>query len=66
MPGERFQRVGQKPIVTLDRFEVVRVPFPFIDRQAHENRPVRVLSHVRFKLFTLDRRLVRSGLARLV
>ena len=91
-----------------DRFDVVRVPFPFTDRQAHKNRPALVLSHaatfnaaaghsvmamitsakhsawpldapiadlvaaglpvpsiVRFKLFTLDDRLVRGQLGRL-
>jgi mRNA interferase MazF len=93
--------------VTFDRFDVVRVPFPFTDRQAHKNRPALVLSNaafnapaghsvmamitsakhsawpldvlitdlvvaglpassvVRFKLFTLDHRLVRGRLGRL-
>ena len=31
--------------MTFDRFDVVRVPFPFTDRQAHKNRPALVLSH---------------------
>ncbi len=94
--------------MTFDRFDVVRVPFPFTDRQAHKNRPALVLSHaaafntpaghsimamvtstkhsawpldvpiadlvaaglpapsiVRFKLFTLDHRLVRGRLGQL-
>lgn len=89
-------------------FEVVRVPFPFTDREAVKNRPALVLSNprafglpsghsvmamitsasnapwplecrvsdlacaglpapsvVRFKLFTLDRRLVRGRLGAL-
>jgi mRNA interferase MazF len=89
-------------------FEVVRVPFPFTDRQAEKNRPALVVSDrlafnhssghsvmamitsaghapwpldvsitdlrsaglpapsiVRFKLFTLDHRLVRGVLGRL-
>ncbi|MBF0132665.1 MAG: type II toxin-antitoxin system PemK/MazF family toxin [Magnetococcales bacterium] len=91
-----------------DRFSVVRVPFPFTDRNATKNRPALVLSDhvafntpaghsvmamitslenppwpldcpltdltaaglpapskVRFKLFTLDHRLVRSTLGQL-
>lgn len=91
-----------------DRFQVVRVPFPFTDRQTSRNRPALILSDrerfndaaghavmamittathsrwpldteiadlssaglpqaskVRFKLFTLDRRLVRGSLGRL-
>ena len=92
----------------LDRFAVVRVPFPFTDRDATKNRPalvlsdgptfnvpaghavlamitsaaqhpwpldhdiadlgaagLRVPSKVRFKLFTLDQRLVRNVLGML-
>lgn len=92
----------------LSAWQVVRVPFPFTDRQAVKNRPALVLSDaaafnapaghavmamitseanapwpldcpifdlemaglpapskVRFKLFTLDRRLVRGMLGRL-
>lgn len=91
-----------------ERFAVVRVPFPFTDRDATKNRPALVLStaasfnapaghsvlamitsqdnppwpldcplvdlavaglpapsRVRFKLFTLDHRLVRGELGRL-
>lgn len=91
-----------------ERFTVVRVPFPFTDRDAAKNRPALVLSDagvfndhighsvlamitssanppwpldclihdlgtaglpapskVRFKLFTLDHRLVRGTLGRL-
>jgi len=94
--------------VTFERFAVVRVPFPFTDREATKNRPALVLSDphafntpaghsvmamitsagnpswpldcpiadlgaaglpapskVRFKLFTLDHRLVRGQLGRL-
>jgi mRNA interferase MazF len=94
--------------VTFERFAVVRVPFPFTDREAAKNRPALVLSDpdafnipaahsvmamitsaanppwpldcpiedlkaaglpapskVRFKLFTLDHRLVRGQLGRL-
>jgi len=94
--------------VTFERFTVVRVPFPFTDRDASKNRPALVLSasaafnapaghsvmamitsqanapwpldcpvsdlaaaglpaasKVRFKLFTLDHRLVRGELGRL-
>jgi len=94
--------------VTFERFTVVRVPFPFTDRDASKNRPALVLSDsaafnapaghsvmamitsqanapwpldcpvsdlaaaglpaaskVRFKLFTLDHRLVRGELGRL-
>ncbi len=97
-----------KPIVTFERFTVVRVPFPFTDRNATKNRPALVLSGaadfntpaghsvmamitsqgnvpwpldcpisdmkaaglpapslVRFKLFTLDHRLVRGKLGTL-
>ena len=93
--------------MTFDRFTVVRVPFPFTDRDAAKNRPALVLSDaanfntpaghsvmamitsaanapwpldcpvtdlktaglpapsvVRFKLFTLDHRLVRGELGR--
>jgi len=93
---------------SFDRFDVVRVPFPFTDRQADKVRPALVLSdrkgfsatsghsvmamitsaahppwpldvpiadlssaglpaasRVRFKLFTLDHRLVRGRLGRL-
>ncbi len=93
---------------TLSAWQVVRVPFPFTDRQAVKNRPALVLSDaavfnlpaghavmamitseanspwpldcpihdlemaglpapskVRFKLFTLDRRLVRGVLGQL-
>jgi mRNA interferase MazF len=91
--------------VTFERFTVVRVPFPFTDRDAQKNRPALVLSDarafntpaghsvmamitsaknppwpldcpitdlaaaglpapskVRFKLFTLDHRLIRGVL----
>ena len=94
--------------MTFERFTVVRVPFPFTDRDASKNRPALVLSDsaafnapaghsvmamitsqanapwpldcpvsdlaaaglpaaskVRFKLFTLDHRLVRGELGRL-
>jgi mRNA interferase MazF len=94
--------------VTFERFAVVRVPFPFTDRDAAKNRPALVLSSaaafnapaghsvmamitsegnaswpldcpiadlaasglpapskVRFKLFTLDHRLVRGQLGTL-
>jgi mRNA interferase MazF len=94
--------------VSFERFDVVRVPFPFTDRAAVKNRPALVLSDraafnlaaghsvmamitsegnppwpldcriadlaaaglpaaskVRFKLFTLDHRLVRGMLGRL-
>jgi len=94
--------------VTFDRFSVVRVPFPFTDREAFKNRPALVLSDaeafntpaghsvlamitsadnapwpldcsvgdleqaglpapskVRFKLFTLDHRLIRGVLGHL-
>jgi len=97
---------GLEPV--LAAWQVVRVPFPFTDRQAEKNRPALVLSDaeafnapaghavmamitsernepwpldcpirdlhaaglpapskVRFKLFTLDRRLVRGVLGRL-
>lgn len=94
--------------MSFDRFAVVRVPFPFTDRNASKNRPALVLSDaasfntlaghavmamvtsqgnapwpldcpiadlkaaglpvpskVRFKLFTLDHRLVRGELGKL-
>jgi mRNA interferase MazF len=94
--------------VSFERFAVVRVPFPFTDRNATKNRPALVLSDaaafnvpaghsvmamitsqgnapwpldcpltdiaaaglpapslVRFKLFTLDQRLVRGELGKL-
>lgn len=94
--------------MTFERFAVVRVPFPFTDRDAAKNRPALVLSaadtfnttaghsvmamitseanapwpldcpitdlataglpapsKVRFKLFTLDHRLVRGQLGAL-
>ncbi len=94
--------------MSFDRFAVVRVPFPFTDRNATKNRPALVLSDpvsfntpaghsvmamitsdanspwpldcpltdlvaaglpapskVRFKLFTLDHRLVRGPLGKL-
>ncbi|MDZ4814629.1 MAG: type II toxin-antitoxin system PemK/MazF family toxin [Pseudomonadota bacterium] len=94
--------------MSFDRFAVVRVPFPFTDRNATKNRPALVLSDsatfntpaghsvmamitsetnppwpldcpladlaaaglpapskVRFKLFTLDHRLVRGTLGKL-
>lgn len=94
--------------MTFERFTVVRVPFPFTDRNATKNRPALVLSDttsfntpaghsvmamitsqgnapwpldcpiadlkaaglpapslVRFKLFTLDHRLVRGELGQL-
>lgn len=94
--------------MSFDRFTVVRVPFPFTDRDAKQNRPALVLSgapafntptghsvmamitsqanapwsldctltdltaaglpapsKVRFKLFTLDHRLVRGQLGKL-
>jgi mRNA interferase MazF len=96
-------------MASFERFDVVRVPFPFTDRQAEKNRPALVLSDsvafnrpaghsvmamitsaahapwpldvaiadlraaglpspsiVRFKLFTLDHRLVRGKLGTLV
>ncbi len=95
--------------MTFERFDIVRVPFPFTDSLAHKNRPALVLSPnalfnapaghsimamitsaqhsswpldtpitdqiaaglpapsiVRFKLFTLDHRLVRGKLGTLV
>ena len=98
----------RKHTVIFERFAVVRVPFPFTDRNATKNRPALVLSDpvafntpaghsvmamitsmenppwpldcpitdltaaglpapskVRFKLFTLDHRLVRSTLGQL-
>lgn len=98
----------RKPTVAFDRFTVVRVPFPFTDRNATKNRPALVLSDaarfnspaghsvmamitsqgnapwpldcqivdlsaaglpapsiVRYKLFTLDHRLVRGVLGEL-
>lgn len=94
--------------MSFERFAVVRVPFPFTDRNASKNRPALVLSDarafntpaghsvmamitsaanppwpldcpitdlvatglpapskVRFKLFTLDHRLVRGELGKL-
>ena len=94
--------------MTFERFDVVRVPFPFSDRNTVKHRPALVLSDagrfntpaghsvmamitsaanpawpldcpifdlaaaglpspskVRFKLFTLDHRLVRGALGRL-
>ena len=94
--------------MTYERFAVVRVPFPFTDRDAAKNRPALVLSRaqafntpsghsvmamitskghapwpldcpiddldgaglpapsvVRFKLFTLDHRLIRGTLGQL-
>ena len=94
--------------MTFERFDIVRVPFPFTDRLAHKHRPALVLSPavlfntpaghsimamitsaqhspwpldtpitdqvaaglpapsiVRFKLFTLDHRLVRGTLGTL-
>lgn len=30
--------------MTFERFQVVRVPFPFSDRDAHKNRPALILS----------------------
>ncbi|MBN6742535.1 type II toxin-antitoxin system PemK/MazF family toxin [Acidithiobacillus sp. MC6.1] len=100
-------RLTKRLIVTFEHFTVVRVPFPFTDRNATKNRPALVLSDagfniqaghsvmgmitsaknapwpldcpitdlnaaglsapsvVRFKLFTLDHRLVRSALGSL-
>ncbi len=95
-------------MASFERFDVVRVPFPFTDRQAEKVRPALVVSDqtafnrpaghsvmamitsashvpwpldapiidlksaglpapsiVRFKLFTLDHRLVRGKLGRL-
>jgi mRNA interferase MazF len=95
-------------MATFSRYDVVRVPFPFIDRRAEKVRPALVLSDrdafnapadhsvmtmitsgahapwpldaeigdlraaglpvpsiVRFKLFTLDHRLIRGTLGRL-
>lgn len=94
--------------MSYERFQVVRVPFPFTDRAAQKHRPALVISHcdrfnqpaghsvmalitsagnppwpldvpiddvsaaglpapskVRFKLFTLDHRLVRGALGTL-
>jgi mRNA interferase MazF len=34
----------RKPTVTFERFDVIRVPFPFTDRNTHINRPALVLS----------------------
>jgi len=44
--------------VTYDRFAVVRVPFPFTDRDAAKNRPALVLA-------TVDARVVSTGLRQL-
>jgi len=95
-------------MASFERFDVVRVPFPFADRQAEKNRPALVVSDkaafnrraghsvmamitsashaawpldvlisdlasaglpapsiIRFKLFTLDHRLVRGTLGHL-
>ncbi|HEX8009384.1 MAG TPA: type II toxin-antitoxin system PemK/MazF family toxin [Casimicrobiaceae bacterium] len=95
-------------MASFERFDVVRVPFPFTDRQAEKHRPALVISDgtafnrpaghsvmamvtsaghapwpldvpindlaaaglpapsiVRFKLFTLDHRLMRGKLGRL-
>jgi len=95
-------------MASFERFDVVRVPFPFTDRQAEKHRPALIISDraafnrlaghsvmamitsasharwpldvpigdlksaglpapslVRFKLFTLDHRLVRGTLGRL-
>ena len=95
-------------MASFERYDVVRVPFPFTDRQAEKTRPALVISDaatfnrpagysvmamitsaghapwpldvsisdlkaaglpapslVRFKLFTLDHRLVRGVLGRL-
>jgi mRNA interferase MazF len=95
-------------MASFERFDVVRVPFPFTDRGAEKNRPALIVSDraafnrpaghsvmvmitsashapwpldvpisdlksaglpapsiVRFKLFTLDHRLVRGTLGRL-
>jgi len=95
-------------MASYERFDVVRVPFPFTERQAEKNRPALVISDgaafnhpaghsvlamitsaghapwpldvsiadlkaaglpapslLRFKLFTLDHRLVRGKLGRL-
>lgn len=101
-------RRTKKPTVTYEPFQVVRVPFPFTDRNGTKNRPALVLSSaehfnnpaghsvlamitsasnppwplevaigdlaaaglptaskVRFKLFTLDHRLVNGILGQL-
>ena len=95
-------------MASFERFDVVRVPFPFTDQQAEKNRPALVISNsatfnapaghsimamitsaghspwpldvsigdskaaglpapsiLRFKLFTLDHRLIRGTLGRL-
>lgn len=95
-------------MASFEQFDVVRVPFPFTDRQAEKNRPALVISNratfnapaghsvmamitsaahapwpldvsigdlkaaglpapsiLRFKLFTLDHRLVRGTLGHL-
>ncbi len=106
MSGQARRMKGRT--VTYKRFEVVRVPFPFSDKDASKNRPALVLSDdtafntsaghsvmamitseahsawpldcvvrnlsasglpapskVRFKLFTLDHRLVHGKLGQL-
>ena len=98
----------KQPIMIYNAFDVVRVPFPFTDKQAEKNRPALVLSSdkefnrsaghsvmamitsashnpwpldctikdlvsaglpsasiIRFKLFTLDHRLIRGRLGKL-
>ncbi len=103
-----LEQLMKRPTVAFKRFAVVRVPFPFTDRNTTKNRPALVLSDatafntaaghsvmamitsqanpawpldcvltdlaaaglpapskVRFKLFTLDHRLVRGELGTL-
>lgn len=60
--------------VSYERFDVVKVPFPFIDKAQTKKRPALILSTnaafnvpsvVRMKLFTLDHRFVLGKIGRL-